>query len=327
MLHVDHNAVNSRVTDGIEVFDTSSVVDWLLMGDPAIRWQTMQAFTDASADVVEQERQLTAKSGWGAQLLQRQDEGGTWGKGLYSPKWTSSTYTLLLLKRIGLPPGNPQALRACQLLIDKGFYEDGGINFWKSYKHSETCVTGMILAVCAYFGLEDGRIHQVSDHLIRQQMSDGGWNCESFKGAIHGSVHTTMIVLEALHAYQRTYPHCYPAVTESQARGCEFLLQHRLFRSDKTGEVINSEFTRFSFPPRWHYDVLRALDYFQERDFTKDKRFNDAIALLRRRRGEDGTWKLQNNHRGKVFFRLEKPGQPSRWNTLRAMRVMKWWNR
>jgi hypothetical protein len=160
------------------------------------------------------------------------------------------------------------------------------------------------------------------EHLLGQQMADGGWNCQSYQGATHSSFHTTISVLEGLREYEKHQPD--PRLTDSQDRAVEFLLIHRLFRSHRTGEVVDPRMTRFSFPPRWRYDVMRALDYCQERHLPPDPRMVDAIELIKKKRRPDGTWLLQNNHPGRVFFELEKVGQPSRWNTLRAWRILQW---
>ncbi len=302
-----------------------TVVDWLLKGDPAIRFQTLRDLADASDRVVRQEQTKVAQEGWGARLLERQEPSGQWGGGIYTPKWTSTTYTIVLLHSLGLPPEHPQALKGCRLLLDKGAYADGGFNSWGSYKHSEPCVTGMVLAAASCFRLRDDRLHRFAEYLLGQQMKDGGWNCRSYWGDTHSSFHTTILTLEGLLEYQRFNPRRAKRVREAQVRGREFLLKHRLFRSHRTGAVVNPAMTRFSFPPRWHYDVLRGLDYFRAADAPRDERLSDGIELVRKRRRHDGRWLLQNRYLGKTFFEMEKVGAPSRWITLRALRVLKWW--
>jgi hypothetical protein len=302
-----------------------SILQWLLQGDPAIHWQTLRDLAGASKKKVSDERKLVAKKGWGARLLALQNPSGGWGGGIYSPKWTSTTYTMLLLSRLGLPPRNPHALKACTLLLDKGFYEDGGINFGSYHKHSETCITGMVLSIVSYFQIRDDRVHSLVDHLFSQQMKDGGWNCQSYRGAAHSSFHTTISTLEGLREYEKSYLQKNTEVQKAQQRASEFLLVHKLFRSHRTGEIVHPAMTRFSFPPRWHYDVIRALDHFQEVKAEKDKRLKDAIEIVRKRRKKDGRWVLQNRYPGRTHFEMEKVGEPSRWNTLRALRVLKWW--
>lgn len=304
-----------------------SPLTWLLDGDPAIRWQTRRDLLDEPADACAPDRACVATEGWGAQLLARQDPAGTWANALYSPKWTSTTYTLLLLRHLGLSPENAQARRGCALLLEQGFYRDGGINLFKSWKHSETCVTGMILALLAYFRVPDDRVPRTVAHLLGQQMADGGWNCERPNGATHSSFHTTISVLEGLHEYTLTCPDQAAVLRDAVSRGHEFLLLHRLYRSHRTGEVADPAMARIAFPPRWHHDFLRGLDYFQWVAAPRDERMADAIALLRSKQGPDGRWKLGANWPGRVFFQMEKVGQPSRWNTLRGLRVLRWWER
>jgi len=303
---------------------TGHVIDWLVAGDPAIRWQTLRDLAGAGGGAAERERRRVGREGWGARLLACQDAAGTWAGGLYNPKWTSTTYTMLLLRDFGLSPTNRKTRNACRLLLDGGLQRDGGINYGWSGR-SETCITGMVLSILAYFGHDDDRVDAIADHLLREQMPDGGWNCRRHEGATHASVHTTISVLEGLRLYELCGRPAARAAQAAQRSGRGFLLAHRLFRSHRTGAIIKPVFLRFSFPPRWHYDVLRALDHFQAAGAPRDRRLSEAIEIVRAARGADGLWILQNIHRGKTHFELERPGAPSRWNTLRALRVLKWW--
>jgi hypothetical protein len=309
---------------------TDQVIRWLLDGDPAIRWQVLRDVVEAAERTVQRERQKVAREGWGSRLLARQDPVGTWAGGLssdgglYHPKWISTTYTMLLLRDFGLSATDRPSRRACPLLLEQGLQPDGGINYgWRG--RSETCITGMVLSILSSFEHDDDRLDSLADHLLAQQMPDGGWNCRRDLGATHASVHTTISVLEGLRHYELYRRRKVAAVRAAQRRGCEFLLVHRLFRSHRTGAVIKPIFLRFSFPPRWHYDILRALDYFQAVQAPRDPRLAEAIDIVRRTRGGDGRWPLQNNYKGKTYFELERLGAPSRWNTLRALRVLKWW--
>jgi hypothetical protein len=292
------------------------VIDWLLGGDPAIRWQAGRDLLSWPRGLVQEQRSRVAREGWGKRLLELQDEGGTWAGKLYSPKWTSTTYTLLLLRRLGLCP-HPDAGRAVELLLGKGLRADGGIDLTVTGHASEACVTGMILALTSTFLRGDDRITAMVDYLVDRQLDDGAWNCVATAPTDHGSMHTTISVLEGLSACGRV-----PAVRD-QAH--QFLFRHHLYRSHRTGEIINPAFTRFSFPPRWHFDVLRGLDYLAESGVERDERLTDGIDLVRKKRRPDGTWLLQNTHPGQTYFELETAGEPSRWNTLRAMRVLQWW--
>ena len=301
------------------------VIEWLLNGDPSIRWQVYRDLLNSDEKKFNRERKKISKEGWGSTLISFQDETGTWAQSLYSRKWISTTYTLLLLQSFGLEPKNIQAQKASKILLDKGFYNDNGINFALSWKRSETCVTGMILSLICFFNLEDARIERLLEYLLKEQMNDGGWNCQSFKGATHGSFNTTIIVLEALHEYEKRFPQESQKMIKSQERGREFLLFHKLFRSHRTNKVADPKFTRLSFPPRWHYDILRALDYFRECKISYDKRMNDAIEIIMKKQNKDGTWNLQQRYSGKTWFDMETVGQPSRWNTLRALRILKFY--
>jgi hypothetical protein len=258
---------------------------------------------------------------------------------------------MLLLRDFGLAATNRKARKACALLLDEGMQRDGGINY--GWSPSETCITGMVLSILSYFQLDDDRLDTLVDHLLDEQMPDGGWNCRRRFGATHASVHTTISVLEGLRYYELrrsllpegTYAKSSSTVAGSrshsasgtylsrkvravrgaQARGRDFLLVHRLFRSHRTGQIIKPIFMKFSFPPRWHYDILRALDNFQAVGAPRDERLSDAIEIVRSTRREDGRWTLHNRYKGKTWFELERLGAPSRWNTLRALRVLKWW--
>ena len=314
-------------------------IQWLLHGDPAVRWQTLRDLVGANERTVAREQRKVARDGWGARLLAKQDPEGTWARrqsgsgtmsdgGLYTPKWISTTYTMLLLRDFGLAADNRQARKACRLLLEEGLQRDGGINYgiWGKWTgRGETCVTGMVLSILSHFRYDDARLDTVADNLLDVQMPDGGWNCRRPYGATHSSVHTTISALEGLRFYELNRGRKMRAVREAQRRGREFLLVHRLFRSHRTGKIIKPVFTRFAFPPRWHYDILRALDYFQAAKAPRDLRLADAIGIVQSTQREDGRWSLQQSFKGKTYFELERLGAPSRWNTLRALRVLKWW--
>lgn len=301
------------------------LLEWLMAGDPAIRWQTQRDLLGAEPAVFTNERVHVAVEGWGAQLLAHQDQVGTWGSGLYSPKWISTTYTLLLLRHLGLDPYHPQTRRGCALFWQKGLHQDGGINLFRSLDYSETCINGMLLALLSYFRFPDERIHALVTFLLGEQMPDGGWNCERIKGATHASFHTTISVLEGLAEYNLTFPEQVARTQAAQQRAHEFLWQHRLFRSHRTGEVVDPAMLRMYFPPRWRYDFIRALDYFRSVSAPCDERMVEAIDLLHKRQNADGCWPAYRPYSGRVFFDLETTGEPSRWNTLRALRVLSWW--
>jgi len=213
------------------------------------------------------------------------------------------------------------------LFLEEAQSEDGGIIVAVTQKVSETCVTGMVLALLSWFQVDDPRRELLVEYLLNEQMDDGGWNCLRCQGASHSSFHTTINVLEGLREYVEIGGSRTLEVLAAEARAREFFLAHRLYRSHRTGEVSNPAFTRFSFPPRWHHDVLRTLDYFRDSNAPYDERLEDPISIVLKKRMKDGRWNLQNRYPGRTFFEMEQPGKPSRWNTLRSLRVIDWWNR
>jgi hypothetical protein len=306
-----------------------ATINWLLAGDPAIRWQTLQDIVGSGATTVESEREKVARVGWGARLLAEQGDDGMWAGGMYTPKWTSTHYTLLALRDLGVSPTNRQCRRGCELILDRGLQADGGINYPSrpsDKQRGEACVSGMSLSIVSYFEIDDERVDAIADYGLNEQMADGGWNCRRPRGATHSSMNTTISMLEGLRHYALFRPRRRAEASGAMRRGREFLLEHRLFRSHRTGAVIKSEFTRFVFPPRWHYDVLRALDHFRDVDAQRDERLADGIAMVNERRAKDGLWPLTYKYHGKGFFDMERVGKPSRWNTLRALRVLRWWH-
>jgi len=305
-----------------------SIVEWLLAGDPAIRWQTLRDLVGASPKDVARERSRVVLEGWGARLLAEQGGDGMWAHGMYTPKWTSTHYTLLSLRDLGVRSDNMQCRRACELILDRGLQPDGGISYPtrpSAERRGEACISGMSLSIVSHFQMPDDRVDAIADYALNEQMSDGGWNCRRPRGATHSSMNTTISMLEGLAHYLRFRRRKQSDVRAAMTRGREFLLEHKLFRSHRTGAVIKSEFTRFVFPPRWHYDVLRALDHFRDVDAPRDDRLSEAIEMVEARRGSDGLWPLTYKYPGKGFFDMEQVGKPSRWNTLRAMRVLIWW--
>jgi hypothetical protein len=308
-----------------EAYKMNETLSWLLDGDPSVRWQVKKDLMQ-NPDF-ESDRQKIETEGWGKKLLEKQDPEGTWAGNYYSPKWISTHYTTLLLRRLGLDQNNPQAQKACWIMLEKGFQPNGGISYWKTWPLGETCVTGMTLGMLAYFHIHDDRLEKFLDYMADQQLPDGGWNCNHPKKKVHhSSMHTTYSVLDGLYELGEFRPHLLPRIREMRNKAHEFLLQHRLYKSDKTGNIIDSKMTRLSFPPRWHYQVHLILDYFQKINHPYDERFTDAIDLLKNKR-ENNTWPMQQRYGGKQWFSIETVGKPSRINTLIMLRVLKWWDR
>lgn len=298
--------------------------EWLLAGDPSIRWQVMADLLGSSAKEVAVERARVVTEGWGARLLEAQDPDGLWAGALYSPKWTSTTYTLLLLRSLGIPHDSPQARLGCRRLWEAATDRGGGLTLARSVKEPETCITGMLVLLAATFGCSPDRTDRSVDWILDQQLPDGGWNCETLRsGSRHGSFHTTITVLESL--VEHGSGRCDPAATEAVARAEEFFLRHQLFKSHRTGQVADPAFTRFPFPPQWHFDVLRGLEHFRAVAAAPDERLKDAVDLVRGLRRADGSWSRHRPHPGRTWFVME-PAGPSRWTTLRCRRVLGWWD-
>ncbi len=309
------------------------VLGWLLESDPAIRWQVLRDLVGAPGQVIAAERARVATEGWGARLLAIQDKDGRWAGGACFPghsfnwraensgqPWTSTLPTLQLLHDFGVDPHSDMVRQAVALVKEKCRWEHAGQPFFSG--EVEPCINGRTVTLGIYF---DQDVNGVVTRLLDEQLDDGGWNCEAENGSVRSSFATTINVLEGLLAHE----HATGGTTESIAarrRGEEYLLERRLFRRKSTGEIITPAWLQFSFPTRWHYDVLRALEYFRAVGAPPDSRMGEAINLLRSKQQADGTWSLENSHPGKVHFALEDgDNRPSRWNTLRALRVLDWY--
>lgn len=311
--------------DSTQLAGDVTTIDWLLAGDPAIRWQVMRDLQQRPASEWRREQARVATEGWGARLLSHRDSSGRWTARLYGKKWISTTYSMMLLRHFGLPADDPRAVASCRLFLEEGMWHDGGITVMVSQPRSETCVTGFVLGLLSWFEVADARRERLVTYLLREQMADGGWNCERYNGARHSSFHTTISVLEGLRDYAVARGPRSQETVAAEAGGRELLLTHGLYRSHHTGAVVDPKMLRFTFPPRWHYDVLRALDYFSVADAPRRQQLANAIEMVLSKRKNDGQWLLPAPHPGATWFQMERPGHPSRWNTLRALRVLRWW--
>jgi hypothetical protein len=302
------------------------VVAWLLDSDPSIRWQVMHDLTDARTDMVADERARVGSEGWGALLLDQQRADGQWGDGVAAPFWWSNLNTLVFLRDLGVDPTSARVRAAIDRVRDNVTWgpEFGDSPFFEG--EVELCINGRVVALGAYFGERSDRL---VDRLLSEQLGDGGWNCEAERGSVRSSFHTTICVLEGLLAFEEAFG-VTPSVTDARKRAQEYLLDRRLLRRLSTGEVIKDRkadqpWTQFAFPPLWHYDVLRALDYLAAARVPSDERVEEAVAIVRQRRQDDGRWLLDVRHKNTVHEELAGPvGAPNRWITLRALRVLDW---
>jgi hypothetical protein len=311
----------------------SSTIDWLLDADPAIRWQVMQDLTAASAVDVAMERSRVATEGFGAQLLALQAADGRWGGAAWNRGWNSTMHALWLLRDLGLDPASDQARHALALVRDRVTWagcappECDANPFFAG--EVEPCINGQVAAIGAYFGQD---VRGIITRLLAEQLPDGGWNCEAERGSTRSSFHTTICVLEAFLEYERNIERN-PQVTAARLRGQEYLVERRLFRRKSTGEAIvdrkarNASWTLFAFPTWWHYDVLRGLEYLRRASVIPDDRVAETIALVESKRDADGRWPLEVEHPGQMLVEIDEGvGRPSRWITLRALRVLDWYS-
>lgn len=325
------------------------VLDWLLDSDPAIRWQVLRDLADAPAEQVAAERARVEHEGWGARVLALQRPDGHWDvrtpdfssaaalqwwesmspdrRGTLFPEWTSTTWSLSLLRDFGLDPAVPAARRAVARVAESCRWEHDGQPYFAG--EVEPCINGRALALGAYFGQD---VAPLAQRLLGEQLADGGWNCEQENGSIRGSFHTSIAVLEGLLAFEQATGGD-PQFAAARARGQEFLLARRMRRSLSTGEVIEQDrktgrpaaWAQFSFPTYWHYNVLRGLDHLRAAGAPADPRLDEALELVAAKRAADGRWPLENQHPGRLHFPLDEgEGRPGKWNTLRAMRVLRW---
>ncbi len=302
------------------------ILSWILSGDVSIQYQTYRDLLETEKPELQKR---IALEGWGRRFLSFRKQNGHWGEGFYNPKWISSHYTLLDLKNLGIPPENKPIRETIRLIFEHEKGKDGGINPSGTIKESDVCINGMAINYACYFRIDDHLLTSVIDFLLAEKMDDGGFNCHSNrKGAVHSSLHTTLSVLEGIQEYERNgYKYRLKELKDVKHSSREFILMHRLYKSDKTGEIIHPKFLALNYPDRWYYNILKALDYFQSADVKYDERMGDAVGVIMEKRTKEGVWKLPVNHAGKVHFNMEETGKASRWNTLRILRVIKKYDR
>lgn len=302
--------------------NNEEIIKWLLEGDVSIQYQTYRDLLGIDKDDLQKK---IAYNGWGKVYLSKRNPEGHWGLRFYQPKWISTHYTLLDLRNLNLNPGNEIVQETINMILDSSKAKDGGIQLGPStMEYSDICVNGMFLNYASYFKIKKEKIISLVDNILNEIMPDGGFNCITARnGSKHSSLHTTLSVLEGLNEFLKA-GHSYRIneIQNAKDSGEEFILAHQLFMSDKTGEVINKDFLKLTYPGRWKYDILRALDYFRYSDRKWDNRMESALNVIIKKRRTDGRWNLQAAYPGKVHVKMEDAGKPSRWNTLRSLRVL-----
>ncbi|MCB0827053.1 MAG: hypothetical protein KDC26_12785 [Armatimonadetes bacterium] len=300
---------------------SEDALDWLMEGDPAIRWQTMRDLLDAPESEYQAERAKTATEGWGSKILDYQDPNGRWRKG----RWTDSPWIVLQLMDIGIPAETASLKNAFAFHADR-LMPPGEVTLDKILKsRMDLCHLGFWLRIGAYFSPEDERLQQIIEVILELTMPDGAWNCQirNKPHTHHSSFHTTFNVLEGLKQAHIAGLINNEKFFEAEARAMEFMLDHQMYRSDKTGEVIAERFTHLTYPSAWHYRVIRGLDYIRSTPFITDSRLDDPIRMLESQRGKDGKWITEKRIPGDQYFNMEAWGKPSRWVTLKALRILR----
>ena len=299
---------------------TQQIIDWLLEGDVSIQYQVHRDLLSANREDLQQRIE---KEGFGLGFLSKRNPKGHWGKAFYQPKWVSSHYTLMDLRNLCVSPSNVLIKESIDIILNTCKSKDGGV--LPNSKKSDVCLNGMVLNYMSYFKAEDEKLHSIIDCLLSELMPDGGFNCRSNRGKpVHSSLHTTLSVLEGFTEYLNAgYTYRKDDISKAIQSSKEFILLHQLFISDRTGKVIKKDFLKLSYPKRWRYDILSALDYLQYSKTNWDERMQRAIDVLLKKRNKNGTWNVQAKQSGQTHFDMEKAGKPSRWNTLRALRVLK----
>lgn len=299
-----------------------NIIDWLLDGDVSIQYQVYRDLLGSDRPKL---RNRIETEGWGLKFLSYRKQDGHWGLRFYQPKWISTHYTLLDLKNLNISPENKKIKESIIKIFQTEKEPDSGIYPVGKYKKCDVCLNGMVLNYASYFKIDERSLVSIIDFLLAEKMNDGGFNCLSnTAGAMHSSLHTTLSVLEGIAEYQKNgYTYRLAELLDAKKTSEEFILMHRLFLSDRTGKVIKPDFLKLFYPGRWFYDILKALDYFQHAKVDYDHRMKEAIEVILRKRTKEGLWKLPSKHPGQTHFDMEKAGEPSRWNTLRALRVLK----
>ena len=303
--------------------NNQQIIDWLLEGDVSIQYQVWRDLLGSDKKKLQIR---IANEGWGSKILSKRNSDGHWGDRFYQPKWISTHYTLLDLRNLNLPSNNEIVQETIELVLQNNLADDGGIQLGPSTsQHSDVCVNGMFLNYASYFKTPEKKLHSIIDSILNEIMPDGGFNCRTTRsGAKHSSLHSTISVLEGFTEFQKTgFTYRKKEISDVIKTALEFILMHRLFLSDHTGQIIDNNFLKLTYPCRWKYDILRAMDYFQYAGIKWDNRMTEALAHLNKKQNKDGSWNVHAAHSGQVHVIMEKAGKPSKWNTLRMLRIKK----
>lgn len=303
--------------------NNQQIIDWLLDGDVSIQYQVWRDLLGSDKKKLQMR---IANEGWGSKILSKRNSDGHWGDRFYQPKWISTHYTLLDLCNLNLSSNNEIVQETIELVLQTNLADDGGIQLGPSTsQHSDVCVNGMFLNYASYFKTPEKKLYSIIDSILNEIMLDGGFNCRTTRsGAKHSSLHSTISVLEGFTEFQKTgFTYRKKEISDAIKTGVEFILMHRLFLSDHTRQIIDKNFLKLTYPCRWKYDILRAMDYFQYAGINWDNRMIEAMDYLNKKQNKDGTWNVHAAHSGQVHVIMEKAGKPSKWNTLRMLRIKK----
>ena len=306
------------------------ILDWLLQGDVAIQHQVKKDLLLANKSEVRKLQSRIEKEGWGKHFLEKRLPNGYWGNPeyYYQPKWISTHYTLLDLRNLEIRPDQAQIQESLKIALKLSLDKDGGLNISRGNLPADVCVNGMILNFASYFQAEEKPLNQIVDYLLKMQMSDGGYNCSHYRGGKKSSVHSTLTVLEGLLEFKRQgHQYRLSEIEEAEKDAQEVLLKRHIFKSMDGEKILDHKMTMLSHPDRWKLNVLRALDYFRKTELPWDDRMNDALEIVLKKRRSNGSFPVQAKHTGEVHFDMEKTGSDSRWNTLRALRVLKFYEK
>ena len=316
-----------------------AITEWLLDADPALRWQVERDLAGAPQETWEATRSRVATEGFGARLLELQDDDGQWDGGAYYPggfdfdgpeaadgagqPWTATTWALNSLREWGL---DARVLEGtAELLAQNSRWEYNDLPYWGG--EVDACINAFTLANGAWLGVD---VAELATWFIDHRLADGGWNCDWVEGSTRSSFHSTINSLDGLLYYEDVTGGS-DALLAARRGGQEYLLERRLLRRLSTGEIVAPWATHFAYPFRWLYSALKAADYFRAASLqdgsAPDPRLADAIGVIRAARRPDGTWLQERRHPGRAWFEVDaSPGEPSRWLTFFGTRVLNWWD-